>query len=322
MALILIADRSPQERNKLRKMVEELDHIVVEADEINYTKDLIEVHPIDCALLEQKMAEESELQLFSLLEKLKIPAIAISDDNIETPQGPLTIIPHSPSPNQLAEFLAMILNQDTSFNLHHTPNSSVLPSTKTSSSNESWQSIFSIQTLQNLLAIAIDKAGVTLNEMTDFPIIFQETKVEATNYENLHKQLTKIFGSEKICVTQLPFFGGFSGTSQLFFLTESAKILTEFLTGEEPGSEDFEQAQIEMLTEIGNVVLNTVMGTMSNAMTKNLEYSVPKYLEDTLDRLLDSMISSSAETILLAQAHFTTEENEIKGDIILFFQVD
>ncbi len=322
MALILIADRSPQQRTTLRNMVEELDHIVVEANEVNYTKDLIEVHPIDCALLEQKMAEESELQLFSLLEKLKIPAIAISDDNIETPQGVLGIIPHSPSPNQLAEFLAMILNQDTSLNLNNTPNSSVLLSTQTSSYNESWQSIFSIQTLQNLLAIAIDKAGVTLNEMTDFPIIFQNTKVEATSYEKLHQELTKILGKEKICVTQLPFFGGFSGTSQLFFLTESAKILTEFLTGEEPGSEDFEQAQIEMLTEIGNVVLNTVMGTMSNAMTKNLEYSVPKYLEDTLDHLLDNMISSSPETILLAQAHFTTEENEIKGDIILFFQVD
>ncbi len=76
-----------------------------------------------------------------------------------------------------------------------------------------------------------------------------------------------------------------------------------------------------MLTEIGNVVLNTVMGTMSNAMTKNLEYSVPKYLEDTLDHLLENMISSSAQTILLAQAHFMTEETEIKGDIILFFQV-
>ncbi|NEQ36466.1 MAG: hypothetical protein F6K40_09340 [Okeania sp. SIO3I5] len=320
MALILIADRSPQERSKLRKMIEELDHIVVEADEINYTKDLIEVHPIDCALLEQKMVEESEL--ISLLEKLKISAIAISDYNIETPQGFLGIVPHSPSPNQLAEIIAIALNQDSSFNLNHTPNSSVLPSTQLSSANDNWQTIFSIQTLQNLLAIAIDKAGVTLNEMTDFPIIFQDTKVEATSYQKLHEQLTKIFGSEKICVTQLPFYGGFSGTSQLFFLTDSANILTELLTGEEPGSEDFEQAQIEMLTEIGNVVLNTVMGTMSNAMTKNLEYAVPKYLEDTLDCLLENMISSSAQTILLAQAHFMTEETQIKGDIILFFQVN
>lgn len=321
MALILIADQSPQERTKLRKMVEELDHIVVEADEVNYTKDLIEVHPIDCALLEKKMVDQSELQLFSLLEKLKIPAIAISDDNIETPQGAFTVVPHSLSPNQLAEFVAMALNQDTSSKLNQTPNSFVLPSTQASSSNESWQSIFSLQTLQNLLAIAIDKAGVTLNEMTDFPIIFQDTKVEAISYQNLHKQLTKIFGNEKICVTQLPFFGGFSGTSQLFFLTDSANILTELLTGEEPGSEDFEQAQMEMLTEIGNVVLNTVMGTMSNAMTKKLEYAVPQYLEDTLEHLLENTIGSSAQTILLAQAHFTAEENEIKGDIILFFQV-
>ncbi|MGD1804173.1 hypothetical protein ACP6PL_01855 [Dapis sp. BLCC M126] len=321
MALILIADQSPQERKKLRNMVEELDHIVVEADEVNYTKDLIEVHPIDCVLLDKKMVDESELQLFSLLEKLKIPAIAISDDNIETPRGAFTIVPHSLSPNQLAEFLAIALSQDTSLKLNHTPNSSVLSSTQPSSSNENGQNIFSIQTLQNLLAIAIDKAGVTLNEMTDFPIIFQDTKVEDMSYENLQKQLTKIFGNEKICVTQLPFFGGFSGTSQLFFLADSAKILTEVLTGEEAGSEDFEQAQMEMLTEIGNVVLNTVMGTMSNAMTKNLEYSVPQYLEDTLDHLLENMISSSAQTILLAQAHFTTEENEIKGDIILFFQV-
>ncbi len=41
------------------------------------------------------------------------------------------------------------------------------------------------------------------------------------------------------------------------------------------------------------------MATMSNAMTKSLEYAVPKYLENTLDHLLDNMISSSAHTIFL-----------------------
>ncbi len=132
-------------------------------------------------------------------------------------------------------------------------------------------------------------------------------------------------------MAQLPFSGGFSGTSQLFFLTDSADILTEALTGEEPGSADFDQAKAEMLTEIGNIVLNGIMGAMSNAMTKSLEFSVPNYIEDTIDNLLRTRSASAKPrshslddraTILFAQAGFAIEELQVTGDIILFFQVD
>jgi len=57
-------------------------------------------------------------------------------------------------------------------------------------------------------------------------------------------------------------------------------------------------------------------------MTRSLEYSVPSYIEDTIDNLLEAHALDKQSTILFAQAGFEIKELEITGDIILFFQVD
>jgi len=51
MALILIADNSASERQRLRQIMELEDHIVVEADNSQYCLEIIEVHRLDGALL-------------------------------------------------------------------------------------------------------------------------------------------------------------------------------------------------------------------------------------------------------------------------------
>ncbi len=51
MGLILIADNSASERQRLRQIMESEDHVVVEADHGLYCLELIEVPRLDGALL-------------------------------------------------------------------------------------------------------------------------------------------------------------------------------------------------------------------------------------------------------------------------------
>lgn len=62
------------------------------------------------------------------------------------------------------------------------------------------------------------------------------------------------------------------------------------------------------------------MGSLSNVLKQHVNYTLPIYLEDTIENLLLSTYDSDSK-ILLAQARFIIEELEIIGDIILIFHV-
>lgn len=64
---------------------------------------------------------------------------------------------------------------------------------------------------------------------------------------------------------------------------------------------------IGTLTTIGNIVINSVVGSLSNVLRQYMNYALPVYLEDTVKNiLLTNNVSNStiSLTILLAQARF------------------
>ena len=327
MALILIADNSASERQRLRQIIELEEHVVVEADNSQYCLEIIEVHRLDGALLNPFLSgtEEVELDLLLALQQRQIPAIALAEDNDQQLQQHcrnnkvFAVLGKSPSAIELQDTLAAALSSNP---IAKSPPKTTTTPASAKEKQSNFETSLSVNSFKNLVSLGIEKAQETLNELTESPIEFKDPILETLTFPSLQERLRKLFGSEPIAVAQLPFSGGFAGTSQLFFLTDSAAALTEALTGETPDSPDFLLAKEEMLTEIGNIVLNGIMGTMSNAMTRTLEYSVPSYIEDTIDNLLQAHALDEQSTILFAQAGFAIAELEITGDIILFFQVD
>lgn len=64
---------------------------------------------------------------------------------------------------------------------------------------------------------------------------------------------------------------------------------------------------IGTLTTIGNIVINNVMGSISNVLRQYMNYALPVYLEDTVENILLTNNVSNLTinlTILLAQARF------------------
>ncbi|MEO1349410.1 MAG: chemotaxis protein CheC, partial [Cyanobacteria bacterium J06635_15] len=73
--------------------------------------------------------------------------------------------------------------------------------------------------------------------------------------------------------------------------------------------------------EVGNIVLNSVMGAMSNALAQKLTFSVPIYQETSVEALTHSLGQDTSAAVILAQTHFKIEDLQISGDIILFFKM-
>ncbi|MBD0388348.1 MAG: chemotaxis protein CheC [Nostoc sp. C3-bin3] len=177
-----------------------------------------------------------------------------------------------------------------------------------------------LDALQELINIGVGRAASLLNEMVDSHIRLKIPVVKVLTANEAYQELTKRFQDDTLAAVKLRFAGSFYGTASLIFPTDSALTLVAVLTGEEPGSADLDAVKIGALSEIGNIVINGVMGSLSNVLKKHLNYTLPVYLEDTLENLLLSAYESDSK-ILLAQASFTIERFEIIGDIILIFLV-
>ena len=118
------------------------------------------------------------------------------------------------------------------------------------------------------------------------------------------------------------FEGTFSGTIALAFPPESASDLVAVVTDEEPGSPDLDSIRAATLTEIANILMNNVMGSISNVLTERLKYSLPSYSVGRIHALIGGGEKEPHSTIVLARTRFTIKDLLIEGDILLLFEFD
>ena len=179
-----------------------------------------------------------------------------------------------------------------------------------------------LDALQELVNIGIGQAAGVLNDMIDSPIRLQIPYLQILTPIDVEEELEQHLNGEQIAAVQLKFTGSFGGIAQLVFPTNSAALLVTMLTGEEVGTHDLDSVKIGTLSEVGNIVINGVMGAISNVLQQRLNYAIPTYSEGTIANLLTSAGLATDTVVLLAQTSFMIERLHIEGDIILIFNVN
>ncbi len=177
-----------------------------------------------------------------------------------------------------------------------------------------------IEALRELINIGVGKGASVLNTMLNSHIVLNVPEVKILSNDELINELS-VLGDGKLSAIDLKFTGEFSGTAQLLFPSETALIFVNTLVGESPVGMDFDSIKAGTLCEVGNVVLNGVMGSISNILKLRFNYSVPGYFEEKADALIDARVADTDIGILLAKTSFAIKELDITGNVVLFFEV-
>lgn len=127
-------------------------------------------------------------------------------------------------------------------------------------------------------------------------------------------------GAESLSIVELGFHGDFGGSASLLFPPDSAAKLAALLTGSSV-SNVLNAMHIETLNEIGNIILNALMGSFSNIMGSELLYNLPNYSEVKPQILSDKIAKSDNVVILLVKTTFSASEVDIVGHILILFEV-
>jgi chemotaxis protein CheC len=177
-----------------------------------------------------------------------------------------------------------------------------------------------LDTLREIVNIGIGKAASILNGMLESHIELEVPSIIMFDPENPGEELADLSRND-IASVQLSFHGPFSGSSALVFPSESAKKLVTALTGEKPDSEGFAKATSETLYEVGNILINAVVGSIANLLSTQIDFSPPDYREGKFIDLIKPKGSKEAMTSLLIRANFKIQEPQISGNVFLIFEL-
>jgi chemotaxis protein CheC len=177
--------------------------------------------------------------------------------------------------------------------------------------------------ISELINIAFARTGAALSELTGHRVLLNAPEVSVHPTTSLPAALAKFIPGEVASIHQV-FGGPVAGDAILLLNHDGAVHLTDLLTdGSAPHSSRLDESAREVLTEVGNILLNACLGMFGNLLDVRVSFSVPRLHLDTLDELLASLIEGSSEPqyALVIYTAFQIRDSSVRGFLVMVLSV-
>jgi chemotaxis protein CheC len=177
--------------------------------------------------------------------------------------------------------------------------------------------------VSELINIAFSRTGAALSELTGQRVILSAPEVSIYPTAGLPDALAKFMPGEVASIHQV-FGGPVAGDALLLLNQEGAVQLTDLLTadGHAPSNRLDESAR-EVLTEVGNILLNACLGMFGNLLDVHVSFSVPRLHLEALDELLGSISTGAGEPrfALVVYTAFQIRDSAVRGFLVMVLSV-
>jgi chemotaxis protein CheC len=172
--------------------------------------------------------------------------------------------------------------------------------------------------LTELINIAFARTGAALSELTGHRVLLEPPRVALRLSSELDAELSKFLPGDIAWIHQV-FEGPVAGDALLLLNSEGAVQLTELLTDNSNGSHRLDESAREVLTEVGNILLNACLGVFGNVLHVQVGFSVPRLRLDNVDQLVQWLNSGSGELryALVIFTKFQVRYSQVNGYLVL-----
>jgi chemotaxis protein CheC len=177
--------------------------------------------------------------------------------------------------------------------------------------------------ISELINIAFARTGAALSELTGHRVLLNAPEVSIHPTTQLPVALAKFLPGEVASIHQV-FGGPVAGDALLLLNHDGAVRLTDLLTDEQTPSSRLDESAREVLTEVGNILLNACLGMFGNLLDVRVSFSVPRLHLETLDELLGSLNAgdhSEPQFALVIYTAFQIRESAVRGFLVMVLSV-
>jgi len=173
--------------------------------------------------------------------------------------------------------------------------------------------------LAEIINIGIGRSAAILNKIVKSRVKLFVPKVDLIHLNEIDSHMDSL-ESGMMSLVSMGFKGDFKGNAILLFSTSDARKIVDLITEKNYEQLDMDQLRASVLNEVGNIVLNSLVGTLGNLLKCRFKYNIPKFAELESKELISSQKSGN-EFVIYAKTHFQIEEHNIFGSFMLFFEV-
>lgn len=176
--------------------------------------------------------------------------------------------------------------------------------------------------LIELLNIGFGRAAASLSQLTGHRVILDVPSVTVHVINELSSALERVIRDDVATVHQI-FSGPVAGDALLVLDHTGASMLKELLTDEPALPLSIDASAREVLTEVGNILLNACLGTFGNLLNVQVTFSVPHLNLASLGAIVESLRINreGLRYALVVHAGFRLRDAEVRGYLVIVLSV-
>lgn len=183
--------------------------------------------------------------------------------------------------------------------------------------------------LTEMFNIGVGKAASLLSDIIDRKILLDVSQIDIFSCEGQKEDLGKFLSKVSegaLMVSSIQFEEKIAGQANLIFPTDKMRIFINLCMNQETYNDEndtnFTDVDFDIIKEIGNIVLNSIMGELGNFLDITFSYSMP--MVKVFDRTSFEKGIDDREwlCIIMLYVTFIIDGTEIKGAIIIDLTLD
>jgi chemotaxis protein CheC len=176
--------------------------------------------------------------------------------------------------------------------------------------------------LGEFINIAFSRTASSLSEITGHRVLLDVPKVEVYPIEDVAQNLARFLPGEVASIHQ-PFDGAIAGDAFLILNYDGAVRLADLLTDGNSAQVQLDESSREVLTEVGNILLNACLGMFGNVLRVRVNFSVPSLHLESVQELMDSLKSEqdNLQYAIIVYTSFRIRETAVTGYLVLVLSI-
>lgn len=178
--------------------------------------------------------------------------------------------------------------------------------------------------LKETFNIGVGKAASMLSELINKKILLDVPSIDILNSKNKKLDLDKYFSKElsgTLMVSSITFERNIRGEANLIFPADKMRRFINLCMKQEDESSsydmDFTDIDFDVIKEVGNIILNSIMGVIGNFFNVSMDYSLPRVKLFNKKDFNENIENKKDICILMLYITFIVDDTEIEGAVII-----
>lgn len=170
-----------------------------------------------------------------------------------------------------------------------------------------------LDALTEVFNVGVGQAAHALSQIAGDTVNLSVPRLQLASRLALAEQLGAT-GCKRLCAVRQGFAGLMATDALLIFPVDQSLLLVQMMVGGDVPIEQLGEMEKDALAEIGNVLLNGIVGSMADTLQMEFEGTLPEVLQGTATEVLGAD-SPTDDQVLNLEVDFNIAAHEVRGFI-------